>query len=150
MNATYDRRSTPGVLLIAIGLVLLVAQWFDVTGAAALGAIAGVLLVMYVSSRRYGFLVPGMILGGLAIGVGFQESGYDPEGGIVVAGLGAGFLAIYLVDAFVAGAKRWWPLFPGALLMVDGATVLRRRVAVSAIGALWTEPLKGLRSSRAP
>ncbi len=138
MNATYDRRSTPGVLLIAIGLVLLIAQWFDVTGAAALGSIAGVLLVMYVSTRRYGFLIPGMILGGLAVGVGFQGSGYDPEGGIVVAGLGAGFLAIFVVDSFVAGAERWWPLVPGALLVLVGATQIAEGAGAAAeIAKLW-------------
>jgi hypothetical protein len=138
MNGALDRRLIPGVLLIAIGLVLLGAQWFDVTGGAVLGAIAAVFLVMYMSTRQYGFLVPGMILGGLAIGVGLQESGYDPRGGLVVLGLGGGFLAIYLVDMFVSGAQRWWPLIPGGILAAVGTTQIAEDTAFAeGVGRLW-------------
>ena len=66
MNALSDRRSLPGIMLVVIGLVLLAAQLFAITGAGVLAAIAAVFLTSYVISRKYGFLVPAMILSGRA------------------------------------------------------------------------------------
>lgn len=138
MNAVIDRRSTAGLILVVIGLMLLAAQWFNFTGAAVLGVLSAFFLVMYATSRKYGLLIPGMILGGLAVGVGLQEYGYDPSGGIVVLGLGAGFVAVYLVDVLVQSGARWWPLIPGGILSVVGATQLAEGTAAAdTIARLW-------------
>lgn len=138
MNATVDRRSTAGIILVVLGLLFLAAQWFDFTGAAVLGAASVFFVVMYATTRTYGFLIPGMILGGLAIGVGLQEYGYDPSGGIVVLGLGAGFIAIYLVNVLVQSPASWWPLIPGGILSVVGVTQLTEGTAAAeTIARLW-------------
>lgn len=138
VNATVDRRSTAGIILVVLGLMFLAAQWFDFTGAAVLGALSVFFVVMYATTRKYGFLIPGMILGGLAIGVGLQEYGYDPSGGIVVLGLGAGFIAIYLVNVFVQSPASWWPLVPGGILSVVGLTQLAEGTAAEeTIARLW-------------
>jgi hypothetical protein len=94
MTALSDRRTLPGLILVAIGLVLLGAQWFEITGFGALAAIAVVFLASYAVTRSYGVLIPGMILAGLAVGVGLQESGYDPQVGLTVVGLACGFFGI--------------------------------------------------------
>lgn len=52
-----DRQSLPGIILVVIGLVLLVAQWFELRGAGVLAAIAAVFLTAYATSRTYGFLI---------------------------------------------------------------------------------------------
>jgi hypothetical protein len=138
MNALLDRRSTAGLILVVLGLMLLAAQWFDFTGAAVLGVLSVFFLVVYASTRAYGFLVPGMILGGLAIGVGLQDYGYDPNGGVVVLSLGFGFIAIYLIDVFVRNRARWWPLIPGGILSVVGATQLAQGTAAAeTVARLW-------------
>ena len=72
VNAPVDRRSTAGIILVVLGLMFFAAQWFDFTGAAVLGALSVFFVVMYATTRKYGFLIPGMILGGLAVGVGLH------------------------------------------------------------------------------
>jgi len=138
VTTPVDRRSTAGIILVVLGLMFLAAQWFDFTGAAVLGALSVVFVVMYATTRTYGFLIPGMILGGLAIGVGLQEYGYDPSGGVVVLGLGAGFIAIYLVNVLVQAPANWWPLIPGGILSVVGVTQLAEGTAAAeTIARLW-------------
>ena len=138
MNATSARPALPGIMLVVIGVVLLAAQWFDVTGAGVLAAIAAVFLIAYATSRNYGLLIPGMILGGLAAGVGLQESGYDPQGGLVVIGLAAGFFGIFIIDVFAGHPDRWWPLIPAGILSVVGSDQLVRGTIVSdAIARYW-------------
>src|SRR6476646_3595545 len=101
MTALSDRRTLPGLILVVIGLVLLGAQWFEITGFGALGAIAVVFLASYAITRSYGLL----------------ESGNDPQGGLTVVGLACGFFGIYVVDVLLAGhTVRWWPLIPGGIL----------------------------------
>jgi len=138
MNAFSDRRSLPGIMLVVIGLVLLAAQWFEITGAGVLAAIAAAFLTSYVVSRNYGFLVPAMILSGLAVGVGLQESGIDPQGGLVVIGLAGGFFAIFVIDVLAGHSDRWWPLIPAGILSAVGSDQLVRGTVVSdAIARFW-------------
>lgn len=138
MNATSARTALPGIMLIVIGCVLLAAQWLDVTGAGVLAAIGAVFLTAYVTSRNYGFLIPGMILGGLAAGVALQESGYDPQGGMVVMGLAAGFFGIFIIDVFTGHPDRWWPLIPAGILSVVGSDQLvRGTIVADTIARYW-------------
>ena len=138
MNAPSDRQALPGIILVVIGLVLLVAQWFEVTGAGVLAAIAAVFLTTYAVSRNYGFLIPGMILLGLAAGVGLQESGYDPRGELVVIGLAGGFFGIFIVSVLTGHPDRWWPLIPGSILSAVGSEQLvRGTVVADAIARYW-------------
>jgi hypothetical protein len=131
MNATPARTALPGIMLVVIGFVLLAAQWLEVMGAGVLAAIAAVFLTAYATTRNYGFRIPGMILGGLSLGVGLQESGYDPQGGLVVIGLAAGFFGIFIVDVFTGHQDRWWPLIPAGILSAVGSDQLARGTVVS-------------------
>jgi hypothetical protein len=124
MNVINDRRTLAGLILVVVGLAVLAREWFALTDAIVLGAIGAAFLLAYAFTRRYGFLVPGMILGSAAVGNGLQDSGNDPSGGLVALAIGAGFLGIYLVDAFVRDGSRWWPLIPGTILALIGANAL--------------------------
>jgi hypothetical protein len=138
MNATSPRPALPGIMLVVIGCVLLAARWLEVAGAGVLAAIAAVFLTAYATSRNYGFLIPGMILGGLAAGVGLRESGYDPQGGLVVIGLAAGFFGIFIIDVFTGHQDRWWPLIPAGILSAVGSDQLVRGTVVSdTIARYW-------------
>jgi len=124
MNAINDRRTLAGLILVLIGLAVLVTRWFAFSDSVLLGSIGIAFLLAYAFTRRYGFLVPGMILGSAAVGNGLQDSGNDPSGGLVAIAVGVGFLGIYLVDVFVRDGSRWWPLIPGTILTLVGANAL--------------------------
>ncbi len=119
-----DTNRTLGILLIAIGLLSLLAFATDVGGEIVVGAIGVGFLAFYVTTRNYGLLVPGAILTGL--GSGIIINAYGGPSAAVVLGLGAGFLAIAVVD-IVAGKQAagwWWPLIPGGILTLIGASEL--------------------------
>jgi hypothetical protein len=48
-----DRQSLPRIILVVIGLVLLVAQWFELRGAGVLAAIAAVFLTAFAARRNW-------------------------------------------------------------------------------------------------
>lgn len=114
---------TLGVLLVALGVVLIVGRWLGV-GAEAIVALLGIgFLSAYVATRAYGFLIPGGILTGLGTGVVVAAAG--GPGASPVLGLGVGFLTIAVVDRAVAGWERpgwWWPLIPGGILTIVGVS----------------------------
>jgi len=128
-----------GVVLIAFGILLFGAQWFDVGDAVVLGGVSAIFLALFAGTRAYGWLVPGMILAGIAVGVGVQDAGYDENGGAVVLGLGAAFSCINIANLLVArGPAHWWPLIPGTILTtVGGSLVFGGTQAGEAVGRLW-------------
>ncbi len=117
MNANRARL-IPGLILIALGILFLVAQYFEAPGLILL-FLGLVFLIPYVLTRSYGLLIPGCILAGLGVGILFQRA--LGRGDItVLMGLGLGFIAIFVVQLIVAGASHWWPLIPGGLLVLAG------------------------------
>ncbi len=142
MNATptAERTWLAGAALIGIGLVLLAVQLFQPKDAdwIVLGAISALLFALYAATRQDGFLIPAAILGGLAFGVGLEDYGYSMNGGVVVLGLAAGFLAIYVIDTFFGTHPHWWPLIPGGILaIVGGSQAIGGTQAAELVGRLW-------------
>jgi len=116
-----ERNFAPGLVLIGIGVLFLFVQLTDIGGEAVVAIIGGGLLVGYAVTRRYGLLVPGGILSGLGLGIIWQEQVLQDAGGAVLVGLGAGFLSIYLIDAFVRRSRAlWWPIIPGGITLTIG------------------------------
>lgn len=127
------RNLAPGMILIALGALFLVVQLTDVGGEAVVAVIGGAFLVGYALTRQYGFLVPGGIMTGLGLGVLWQSQATLEAGGVVVIGLGVGFLSIYLIDLLVRGASAlWWPIIPGGILTTIGVLVEVDRVEILA------------------
>ena len=139
----------PGVILIAVGLTLFAVQLLHLDADVIVLVIGLVFAVAYAATRRYGLLIPAGIMTGLGVGILLEDSGVAGEP--VVLGLGLGFLAIYAGDLLVSGARqpgRWWPLIPGAILMViagventfgpEGARVIEQGWPVLLISAgVW-------------
>lgn len=134
-----DGRRDPmviGIILIAVGAIALLGQFVQlpsslgswivlIIGLSFLGATVG--------TRKYGFLVPGGIMTGLGAGIIASEAVTFPTdeatGGAVVLGLGLGFLAIWVIGSLLrVQQNHWWPLIPGAILvLVGGALVIGGR-----------------------
>ncbi|MEI6725457.1 MAG: hypothetical protein WCN81_04450 [Actinomycetes bacterium] len=111
---------TFGAVLVAVGAVLLAGRLNHVVaaGGPALWLGAG-FLVWWIFSGNFGLLVPAGVLGGLGAGMMLGETGF--YGNAVALGLGAGFVAIFLLDTLRQRHRSgWWPLVPGAVLIAAG------------------------------
>lgn len=107
----------PGLILIVLGVVFLLMQYFDLGPGLFLTLLGLVFLVPYALTRTYGLLIPGCILVGLGVGM-LIERGARTE--LTVLGLGLSFIAIYAIHLIVTRASHWWPLIPGGILIVIG------------------------------
>jgi hypothetical protein len=142
-----------GLILIVLGIVFLVAQrypeafgaWMIVVG------LAVIFLAAYLATREYGFLIPGSILMGIGVplaivqyqtsqtGMVIEGMSLD-QGGLVVLGLGLGFVCIWLIDLLVSRGRPggWWPLIPGGLLLAAGLAIASNNEQwLETIGQWW-------------
>jgi hypothetical protein len=91
-----------------------------IIGVALLGAFA--------YTRQYGYLIPGGIMTGLGAGIVASEvvtMTDEAIGGVVVLGLGLGFLSIWAIGMIVHVAENhWWPLVPGGILTAVGVALV--------------------------
>src|SRR3990172_9459884 len=119
------RRSLlPGVILIALGLLFLVANFISLQGWLFLGGLGLIFLIFHVFAQRYGWAIAGSLLVGLAAFTAIEENRLVPENqvpGVFFLILGASFLAIYFIT------RRWrlfWSLVTGGVLAAFGAALL--------------------------
>ena len=79
-------------------------------------------------TQRYPFLVPAGILSGLGTGIVLSEAlsvTDEQSGGLVVLGLGLGFLSIWVVGTLIrAAGNHIWPTVPGVILTAVGSALL--------------------------
>lgn len=111
---------TFGAVLVVVGAVLLGARFNDVVAAGGPALWIGLgFLTWWAFSGSYGLLVPAGVLTGLGVGLMLDHAEF--YGNPVALGLGVGFLAIYALDALRRQrSSSWWPLVPGAVLVVVG------------------------------
>jgi hypothetical protein len=120
------------VILIAVGiggLVLQVVQPSTNVGGLIVLVIGLALLGAFAFTREYGYLIPGGIMTGLGAGIVASESltlaSDEGAAGVIVLGLGLGFLSIWVIGALVhVEQHHWWPLIPGGILAVVGAALI--------------------------
>jgi len=123
-EAIKERRDnaavTFGAVLVVVGGVLLGGRFSDVVAAGGPALWIGLgFLTWWAFSGNYGLLVPAGVLTGL--GVGLMLAHAEFYGNPVALGLGMGFLAIYALDALRRQSRSsWWPLVPGAALVIVG------------------------------
>jgi hypothetical protein len=118
-------------LLIVVGIVGLASQILeplpDLGGWIVL-LIGLTFMGAYAYTQRYAFLVPAGILSGLGAGIVISTSvllADEQTGGIVVLGLGLGFLSIWVIGAATrAVGNHLWPTIPGGILTAVGAALL--------------------------
>jgi hypothetical protein len=131
-----------GAVLIVIGLLALVSNLSginDIGEAIPLG-IGLAFIAAYAMTRHYGFLVPGGILTGIGSGIlAAFVVGVTDNGTYVVLGGGLGFLLIYAVDLLVTQVTlRWWPVIPGAaMLVIAGGMATQNQGLIRDMG-LWS------------
>ena len=111
---------TFGAVLVVVGAVLLGARFNDVVAAGGPALWIGLgCLTWWAFSGNYGLLLPAGVLTGLGVGLMLDHVAF--YGNPVALGLGVGFLAIYALDALRRRrSSSWWPLVPGAVLVVVG------------------------------
>lgn len=109
-----------GMVLIILGIGLYLLQGSPAATAVTFVAVGGAFFAGYVYRREYGLLVPAGILLGLGLGLAMERGAGSVVGEPVPFGLGLGFLAIYVVDLVYTRSGRWWPLIPGAALVLAG------------------------------
>lgn len=161
---THGARTEPrdtivfAIILIAVGIGALALQVFPDSGGIVVLVIGLALLALFGFTRGYGALVPGGIMTGLGVGIMAQGNlalTDEASGGVVVLGLGLGFVSIWVLSAIARLREHHpWPLIPGlilstvgAALMIGGAAEELLRfwpVALIALGAVvlwraWTE-----------
>ncbi len=112
-------RLIPGLILIALGIMVLLMQYFEFGPGLFLLLLGLVFLIPYVMTRSYGILIPGCILAGIGIGLMFDR---PPLGTSITVpiGLGLGFIAIFVVQLIVVHSAHWWSLIPGGILVLVG------------------------------
>jgi hypothetical protein len=121
MDELSKRQLVSGLLLIAVGAVMYyVLRAQDHLSIAALLVLLGTAFVgAYLYYRNYGYLVPGCLLCGFGAGRMWSATTFS-VGDPTMIGLGAGFIAIYLVALLYQRKSPWWPLIPGCLLLLLG------------------------------
>lgn len=112
-------RMIPGLILIVLGIVFLLAQYFEFGPALFLVLLGLVFWVPYAITRSYGLLIPGCILTGIGIGLVFDRPPLS-SAVTVPLGLGLGFIAIFVIHLIVTRHSHWWPLIPGGVLVLVG------------------------------
>lgn len=123
---------TFAIILIVVGVGGLAMQLLqppaDIGGWVVLLIGLG-LLGAFTYTRQYGYLIPGGIMTGLGAGIAISESftfaNDEATGGVIVLGLGLGFVSIWAIGSIVRLAENhWWPVVPGGILTIVGAALL--------------------------
>jgi hypothetical protein len=131
-----ERRLVPGLVLIIVGGILLLARLQVLGGDLTVLIIGALLLAVYVASGTGGLLFPGAILTGLGAGIALRER-LGPESATVPLGLGVGFLLIYAFGEARGPRTGWWPLIPGGILVVVGLMQAARAYGPLKMAASW-------------
>ncbi len=145
---TVNPRVMTGVVVIALGVVMLIASLTDsqLVGQMIVLLLGVIFLTWGVMVRHPAPLIPGCILTGLGVGIVlsqwlFTNISGQAQGGIVTLCLGLGFLLIMPAQQFVTRqTAHWWPLIPGGILTLTGFGLLLGDAGVTMLtwmGRLW-------------
>lgn len=149
VTPTTNRRETVigGALLIAIGLLVLLAQnvQTETLGLLFLPALGGLFLMAGIIGRQAGFIIPGGILTGIGLGVIFTQNPQaaltdTAQGGVFFIGFALGWLLITVLSKLFTSETQWWALIPGAIMALIGGGLMLGGAALSVLefaGRWW-------------
>jgi hypothetical protein len=110
---------TVGVVLIVVGVAFFLRPRFDFFESEYLLLLLGALFLGgYLWQRRYGLMVPAGVLLGLGAGQLLDGALSGPTQWGQLA-LGLGFLGVFAVPLALGDRSHWWPLIPGAVLILS-------------------------------
>ncbi len=127
---------TLGVILIFVGAYVVAQRSLGFSGPGPVLLLLGFILLTISALRGFsGPLLPGGILTGLGAALLVEPSLEErmPGWGVVVLGLGLGFLFVAAVDAVKKRERRPSPLVPGMILSALGVVSL----ALSGLPRSW-------------
>ncbi len=121
MDKSRRSRVVSGVTLIGIGLLLFwLTRVEDIADSVLFFVIGSLFLGAYLYSKNYGLLIPGCLLLGLGAGTLLENmEQLDPW----KIGLGAGFVAIFVIALLYEKRAHWWPLIPGGVLLISAFAI---------------------------
>lgn len=124
-----DTKRLIALLLVALGVLALLARLSGGTGWLWVGVVAASFLFAYARERTYGLLVIGAVLAGVSAGI-LLEGNLGWDGGFLV-GLGAGVLGIELGDP----RRGRWPRIVGVALIAVG--LINGLLQAGILGSAW-------------
>lgn len=128
-----QERTTGGLILIGVGLLALLGQFFDWAhvdfGLLIVPVIGVALLLVGIVTRNPGPMIPGGIMSGIGLGIflvtgPFSDMPGDTEGGVFMLAFAAGWLLIVVATAVFTPQTHFWPLIPAAIMALIGSGVL--------------------------
>lgn len=138
-----------GWVLLVVGLYLLLLQLFPHSSVILLSILGLGLLLSAVITHKMGWLIPGGILSGIALGIYLVDPTRStvPEatqGGVFLMAFAAGWALITLLSPLVE-RWVWWPLIPAAILGFIGWAVWEQRLEwLERLNWVWPLALVGI------
>lgn len=139
-----------GLILLFVGVIALIGQFVPDTMGAFFGTflllgLGIAFLAIGIFTREGGWFIPGGILTGLGAGTGLITSSLGnqlpgDEGGWFLLVFAAGWLLIPIMTAIFARETHWWALIPGGIIGLVGLAVLFGGVFMDTlewVGKLW-------------
>lgn len=156
LDGMIPEKAVGGLVLVAIGLVLIAGYLIPGFGQYALLAVGIVCLVAFALTREYGYAVATGITGGLGVGVILSSFYTDPYDGVAfMASFAGGFLVIWLLGLLAKPREtNPWPFIPAILfaavaitIVTETSTLLDALVIIGVI-SLIAGGLKAIRDAR--
>jgi len=125
VEAVLPERSVGGLVLIAIGVIIVISRLIPGTGDYVLLAVGLTCLVAFLYTREYGYAVAAGIVTGFGAGVILSSYASDPNDGMVfMLCLAGGFLAVWILGFLADPPERNpWPLIPAAIFAAIGISI---------------------------
>ena len=137
-------RTAGGIVLIAVGLLLLAGQIIRLDNL-FLPALAVIFILASIAQRNPGLMVPGGILMGIGVGSFLTENVFfamaEPaRGGLFLVSLAGGFALITVLSSMFTKQSQVWALFPATIIGLIGGALLIGGSAVNVVtflGQVW-------------
>ncbi len=118
-----------GLIMIGVGLLVLAANLGLLSGLWVLGAISvGFMGAYFTGERHLGFLIPGLLTGGLTAFAALESLTGALSGAYLFFFFAAAFYLVYVIHTSrlktTDQGEKIWPLFPGTALLAVALLVL--------------------------
>ena len=138
-----------GLILIGIGMIALLSQFFDFISWESFGIYFVLLLglVFYIwgiVAREPGVMIPGGILSGIGLGIAVLVNDLVPagieDGGVFLVVFSLGWASITVMSAIFSDETQWWALIPGGIIGFVGLAVMFGGIfmnTLEAVSVFW-------------